>query len=417
MKKLVININSASFYIILFFSIITPLITAHFDSNIISLTNKVLYLSMTILFFIKLKRCKMERFLFIVKKPTFIFFIYLFLQNFITIITAENNLKIAFSNTLFVFLFFCVFMISALSSGFFKPYRLKSILELLLIIAFVSIVLDYFGYTGFFLSTADSNLERLGFKQIHGFMPWPNIFATFLLVISILISIVSPSNYFSKLGYLLVILTMVRAHIFTSLILIFLNFKKKYSKIIFILVVFFATIFFIKTVDISEMSEFTMSEINLENNYKVYRLAYISESRNILEDYPLFGVGINRLTNRAIWEFDNFYFHLKYEIPSTLFEKELNTSDTGITFFAEIGLIGILFYLLMTAHFFYLCLKMKEYRYLSFLIPQITLLYSYPSLILSLYFGIFYFFFYGLLIARNFSERDGFLHDKKNCLS
>ncbi len=155
----------------------------------------------------------------------------------------------------------------------------------------------------------------------------------------------------------------------------------------------------------TDQAEVVISELDPTNSDKIYRLAYINESINILFDYPFFGIGLNRLTNSAIWELDSYYWHFKYGIPDTLFSKKLNTSDTGFTFFAEIGLLGVAFYLVSMLYFIYLCYRLKKYRYAYLLIPQVTLLYSFPSILFSMSFGIFYWFFYGLLVSADYKQR------------
>lgn len=401
-----IKTNSLCFYLILFFSILMAIVPAHFDGTIISVLNKSLYLCTWLLFSIVILRSKPGKILFVLKTSGSIFFIYLFLQTGVTLFTAGSTLKIALSNIMFISVFFCVFMIAALQSSEFQPFGLNKILTFFIILALLSTVLDVFGYTQFFLGKyGDANLERFNFAQVHGFMPWPNIFATFLMTISILLTITRPSNATSKLGYLLILPTIVRAHILTGMLLLVLDLKKNSFKMIAIFLLIVAGTYFAATIDYSEQAEVVMSELNPENTEKIYRVAYINETINILHDYPFTGIGLNRLSNRAFWEFDNFQWHLKYGLPDTLFGKELSTSDTGFTFFAEIGLIGTAFYLAGMLHFLYLSIKQKKYRYGYFLIPQVTLLYSFPSMLFSLSFGMFFWFFYGLLISADYQQR------------
>lgn len=279
---------------------------------------------------------------------------------------------------------------------------LLAIIKLVLLLSFISIVIDLAGYGSVFTGKYTSILpDRLGFRQIHGFMPWPNVMATTLVVFSLLLYIFDGKAVFVKIGYLLTIFTLVRAHIITTILLYTFSLKNKITKIIIIFSVVLTGIF-----TIPDFVKDSAQELSPENQETIYRLIYVVASWNALNDYPFFGIGINRMSNKAIWEMENFKIHTKYFLPTELFTIEMATSDTNITFLAEIGFIGICLYFIQFVYFIFLSFKVNRKKYILFLIPQVLWFYSFPSMMFSYNYGAFYWFLYGNLLALNWETKE-----------
>lgn len=397
-----LKIKSIYFLIIIAMGVITPILTAHLPPIFNAVFSKLCLISLLTLTCVSLLRAPQKKAAFIFRSPAFIFFCYLIAQSLLTIASANSPLRIAISNVMFVVLFMCCFFIPALLSSYLNIQKIVRTLNILIFAAGISVAIDLLGYGKVFGgSYGDFLPERLGFSQVHGFMPWPNAFATYLLVFSLLLHIFKPNSKSTWGGFVLIFPTLVRAHIVSTIVILLTAVKSRLMKIVLV-----GVVLFVASNSLSDFISDSAKELNIdEGASSVYRLSYIVNSSQALLDYPLLGVGLNRLTNRSTWEQDNFSLHNRYQLPKELFGNDMGSSDTGLTFFYEVGLIGVVLYLFQLVHFVILAYRLNCKNYALFVVSQLLLLYSFPSIVLSVTFGIYYWFLYGNLIARSWEKK------------
>jgi hypothetical protein len=391
-----ISIFNAAFYTIIITAIFNPIL-AGFSAEGIGLVYKI---STSLLFIAALLMVMRRRGPLLSKlliNPATCFIYYLILQSFIVVITAGNKLHgILYEISIYLLPCLAILLITTLvkdhDDG--KVYR---IITVIIYAAIASIILDALGWANIFAGRYKEMLDvRYGVRQLHGFMPWPNAMATLFVVFGILQQVLKPNSVAYKIGYLATIGTITRAHIISTLILFVFSLKGR-SKKIFVCVVFVILAY----VSSSAVKESTYEIVNPDT---VYRLQYTWASFQVLTDYPIFGVGLGRLSDFVLWKYDKFSFHHQYSIPSEFYTSakgtwEMASSDTSMTLFAEIGGIGSLLFLLQLVWFIKIAFKTDRKKYMLIFIPIFLSFYSTPNIVFSFTVGIFYWFLFGILIS------------------
>jgi hypothetical protein len=245
-------------------------------------------------------------------------------------------------------------------------------------------------------------LERFGFRQLHGFMPWQNTMATLLVISSVLLQINRDKSSASKIGYFATFATLTRGYIISAIVLMIISMKSRLKR----LLVMAACFFFI----VSWFGMITESTYELADSSSVYRVQHIIGSINVLADYPILGVGLARLSEASAWKLDQFFFQASYGMPITLFATDaagiidMGTSDTSVTLLGEIGIFGTILF----GFQFYWYVKLaiaNNKKYLLVLVPIAITFYSTAGIMFSYGFGVFYWYLFGQLIAMN-NEND-----------
>lgn len=402
-----VSIFNVAFYTVVMLAIFNPVLSGFFVDGL-GIVYKSYTLILLVLAFLVVKKYRGNNPYKLLLNPATCFLFYLFFQSGITTVTAGNKLQII-RYEYFAYLLPCLGILFV--SIFHSKYcdgRVYIFLSFVIYIAIASLVLDALGYADIFTGRYKNILtERYGLRQLHGFMPWQNPMANLLLLFGVLQQILNPKTVAYKIGYLATLTTLVRAHIFASFILFVTTLRGRGQIFcVGILLVIFAYLSFNKVME--DTAEFI-------NPDTVYRLQYVLASTYVLRDYPVFGIGLGRLSDAAIWKPDKYYFHDKYGMPKELFSYtstdakefvEMATSDTGLTLFAEIGIVGILLLVFQFYWFVHIAFKTNCRKFILILIPMASLFYSTPGILFSCTSGIFYWFLYGILISRYYEGVD-----------
>ncbi|MCM0083598.1 O-antigen ligase family protein [Geomonas sp. Red32] len=332
----------------------------------------------------------------LVFNPATLFLGYFFIQGPLTVLTANSSVKIVAVNFLFTLIpCTAAFLVAAAFGRYADIGKIVKLLSFCIMISIASIVLDAFGYADFWAGKyVDLNPVRFGIRQFHGLMPWPNVMATMLIIFSIVRHILARNQFITRLGYLAVFATSVRAQIATAIILLILSFKSARTRLI-LFVLFLALI----VLTFSDVKQST-NEFGKSGSSVIYRIVYAVGSLDILKDYPVFGIGLNRISDTAIWELDGYYFHKIYSLPTTLDNWSMANSDTSVTYIAEFGGIGLILFIAQFVWFIQIALRSNERKFLFILIPIVVWFYSATNLLFSSTFGVFYWFVYGLMVSR-----------------
>lgn len=394
-------------YTIFIFAVLNPILAGFFEESL-GLTYKAYLLVLYIASMLSIYHYKGNKLHNLLINPATCFLYYLILQSVITLLTAENTaLGFFYELSAYILPSLFVLILSALTTSTVE-YKIEPLINIVLFVAIVSLVIDGLGYADFFAGRYSDYLpERFGFKQLHGFMPWPNAMANLLLMFGLIQQIFKPKALAFRIGYFAIISTFTRSAIAAAFALFFITFDKSRLKMLptkpslavgfFILVII--TFLSFRSVKDS-VDEFRRPDA-------VYRLQYVSASMKSMIDYPIFGVGLGRLSERSLWEKDNFKFQNKYGLDDSITSYRNGTvdmggSDTSVTLLAEIGLVGLILFAFQFVWFVRIAIKTGNMEYLLIFIPLVMLFYSTAGVIFSFNVGVFYWFLFGKLVSKYF---------------
>lgn len=396
-----VSIFNIAFYTIVVFAVFSPMLSGFFVDGL-GFVYKIYTVILIVTAFLAIKLYRGNNITKFIFNPATCFLYYLFLQSAITAITAGNKLQIVrYEFSAYLLPCLAILIVSIFNSEY-NDGKVFRLINILIYAAIASLVLDALGYADIFTGRYKSLLtERYGLRQLHGFMPWQNPMAALLVVFGVLQQILKPKSVAHKIGYLATIATFTRAYILASLILFMTGLRGR-GKRIFVgaLLVILAYLSF------NKVKEDTSEIVSPDT---VYRLQYVWASTEVMSDYPIFGIGLGRLSDSAAWKPDKYFFHNKYEMPKEMYSYtsvnakesiEMATSDTGLTLFAEIGIIGFLLLVYQFVWFARIAIKTNSREFMLILIPMAATFYSTPGLFFSFTFGVFYWFLYGMLISR-----------------
>lgn len=381
-----------------------PIAAAHFPAGVGAALSRTFIVLLLLLFARSIVRVTRRRISALLFTPGALFLAYLVVQSLLVPVTAGATIATAISGVLLVLPCLLSLGIAALNDGKSVLLTHRKMLVAFIIFGACSILLDLVGLDGITAGKYGDILpERLGFQQAHGLMPWPNAYAGFLTLFSLLLFIEYPRSRAALVGFILLPATVVRAHIVAAVTIFGFGYKRRVTKYVALVSAIAVSVVMFSDL-ISESGEELIASSGVES---VYRATYIAGAYEAMTEYPLIGLGLNRLSNRSEWERDGFRLHRHYGLPDTLFGGEMASSDTGITFFAEIGLLGCILLLIQIFHFFLLTRRVGKPRYGLMIIPLVLLVYSTPAIFLSVTFGIFYWFLYGELLMAQRNVRLG----------
>jgi len=396
-----VSIFNITFYIIIFFSVLNPILAGFFTEGI-GLVYKTYTFILLMAAFLAVKKYRGNKLNNILLNPATCFLYYLIFQTTITVITAGNKLhNIVYELSTYLLPCLAILVVSILVSKY-NDGKVCRLINFFIYAATLSLVVDALGYGDIFAGRyKEALLERFGVKQLHGFLPWPNAMATLLVVFGVIQQILKPKTVAYKIGYLSTIATLTRTYILASLVLLVTSIKGRGKKILV-----GALLFFLSYLSFGALKESTYELISPDT---VYRLRYVWASFDVMNDYPIFGIGLGRLSDAAIWKNDKFSFHNHYGMPSELYTRaqgswEMASSDTSLTIFAEIGFIGTLLLVLQLFWFIRIAIKTNSREFMLVLIPMAASFYSTAGMLFSFTFGVFYWFLYGMLISKYYDQ-------------
>lgn len=251
--------------------------------------------------------------------------------------------------------------------------------------------------------------DRFGFNPIDGYFPHHNVASFFLLNISLLLFMTKGIDKWLYLAIFFIILTTSRSGISQAIFIIIVIFGRQkhwYKYLIYLGII----ILFISLLDfIMPIIEATLLQLDYSNKDTIYRLGYIKNTVDAFSDYPIFGVGYNRLSINIYWELDNFFIYNKYSLTNRIVgtgadTADLATSDTSITVIAELGLIGIICFGLIFKKYLSLTRANKLWKFNLVFIPIVLGIFQISGFIFTYSNFYIFWFLYGMLIKCNFKK-------------
>jgi O-antigen ligase len=281
--------------------------------------------------------------------------IFLFLISIIQIKIAPNSIA-ALGIWKAYFLEPIIFFIISLSTFKYKDF--EKIINSLGITAFlISIYSIFQKITGIGISNIDSSWVLSETRRVTSLFPYPNALALFLVPISILffgmfIKKIKEKKYLNSFIYLFIFIISFLSVFFAksdagiisiiiSLLLFPVFYFKKGFNLLFLYIPILTALFIIQ------------SPIKNKINFKDYsgniRLDIWEETQEMLDENFVFGSGINGYQEKMEKYHKNNYFDI-FLYPHNLF----------LNFWVEIGLFGLIIFIIIFFKFFKNCFRYKE---------------------------------------------------------
>jgi len=281
--------------------------------------------------------------------------IFLFLISIIQIKIAPNSIA-ALGIWKAYFLEPIIFFIISLSTFKYKDF--EKIINSLGITAFlISIYSIFQKITGIGISNIDSSWVVSETRRVTSLFPYPNALALFLVPISILffgmfIKKIKEKKYLNSFIYLFIFIISFLSVFFAksdagiisiiiSLLLFPVFYIKKGFNLLFLYIPILTALFIIQSP--------IKSKINFEDYSGNIRLDMWEETQEMLDDNFVFGSGINGYQEVMKKYHKNNYFDM-FLYPHNLF----------LNFWVELGLFGLIIFIIILFKFFKNCCKYKK---------------------------------------------------------
>jgi O-antigen ligase len=284
-----------------------------------------------------------------------IFLFFLFLISIIQIKIAPDSIS-ALGIWKAYFLEPIIFFIISLSTFKYKDF--EKIINSLGITAFlISIYSIFQKITGIGISNIDSSWVVSETRRVTSLFPYPNALALFLVPISILffgmfIKKIKEKKYLNSFIYLFIFIISFLSVFFAksdagiisiiiSLLLFPIFYFKKGFNLLFLYIPILTGLFIIQSP--------IKNKINFEDYSGIIRLDMWEETQEMLDDNFVFGSGINGYQEVMKKYHKNNYFDI-FLYPHNLF----------LNFWVELGLFGLILFIIIFFKFFKNCCKYKK---------------------------------------------------------